>query len=76
MSKLSFGLSGAITQFSIDRDKLITQIPGDIAVLNSSNQVIADVNFGILWKGDRHFIGVSGYNLIENKANINELTTP
>ena len=76
MSKLSFGVSGAITQFSIDRDKLITQIPGDVAVLNSSNQVIADVNFGILWKGDRHFIGVSGYNLIENKANINALTTP
>ena len=28
LSKLSFGLSGSITQFSIDRDKLITQVPG------------------------------------------------
>ena len=50
LSKLSFGLSGSITQFSIDRDKLITQVPGDIAVMNSISHVIADANFGILWK--------------------------
>ena len=69
LSKLSFGLSGSVTQFSIDRDKLITQVPGDIAVMNSVSHVIADANFGILWKGDRHFIGVSGFNLLENKSN-------
>lgn len=76
LSKLSFGLSGSITQFSIDRDKLITQVPGDIAVINSVSHVIADANFGILWKGDRHFIGISGFNLLENKSNLNALTTP
>ena len=44
--------------------------------MNSISHVIADANFGILWKGDRHFIGVSGFNLLENKSNINALTTP
>ena len=58
-TKLSFGLSGSLTQFSIDRDRLITEIPGDVAVMNSNNQLISDCNFGIYWKGESHFIGFS-----------------
>ena len=69
-------LSGALTQFSLDRDRLITDVPGDIAVINNNNQLIADCNFGILWKGDQHFVGVSGYNLIENENNLLSTTTP
>ena len=72
---MSFGLSGSVTQFSIDRDKLITQVPGDVAVMNSVSHVIADELWN-LWKGDRYFIGVSGFNLLENQSNINALTTP
>ena len=75
-SLISFGLSGSITQFSIDRDRLITNIPGDIAVLNNSNQIVTDFNFGILHKGDRHFIGLSGFNLMENKVDFFATTTP
>jgi len=75
-TKLSFGLSGALTQFSLNRDRLITDVPGDIAVINNNNQLIADCNFGMLWKGDRHFVGVSGYNLFENKNNLLSTTTP
>jgi type IX secretion system PorP/SprF family membrane protein len=76
-SKLSFGLAGSLTQFIVDRDRLITDIPGDIAVLNNSNnQLIADCNFGLYWSGDRHFLGVSGFNLFENKTDLFALTTP
>tara|TARA_B100001287_G_scaffold149500_1_gene125872 strand:+ start:2261 stop:3205 length:945 start_codon:yes stop_codon:yes gene_type:complete len=75
-SLLSFGLSGSITQFSIDRNRLITEIPGDIAVDKNYNQIITDCNFGLLFKGDRHFIGVSGFNLLENKTNLFATTTP
>ena len=75
-SLLSFGLSGSITQFSMDRNRLITDIPGDIAVDKNYNQIIADCNFGILFKGDRHFIGLSGFNLLENKTNLFATTTP
>ena len=75
-SKLSFGISGSLTQFSIDRDRLITEIQGDVAVLNLSNQLSADCNFGLYWSGERHFIGVSGFNLLENKSNFLAMTTP
>jgi type IX secretion system PorP/SprF family membrane protein len=75
-SLLSFGLSGGITQFSMDRNRLITDIPGDIAVDKNHSQIIADCNFGILFKGNRHFIGLSGFNLLENKTNLFATTTP
>ena len=75
-SLLSFGLSGGLTQFSMDRNRLITDIPGDIAVYKNHSQIIADCNFGILFKGNRHFIGLSGFNLLENKTNLFATTTP
>ena len=75
-SLLSFGLSGELTQFSMDRNRLITDIPGDIAVDKNHSQIIADCNFGILFKGNRHFIGLSGFNLLENKTNLFATTTP
>ena len=75
-SLLSFGLAGSLTQFSIDRDRLSTVIPNDIAIMRNNNQINADVNFGLLLKGDRHFIGVSGFNLLENTTNLFATTTP
>jgi len=68
-TKLSFGLSASLTQFSIDRDRLITEIPGDVAILNLSNQINSDCNFGVYWTGESHFVGISGFNLFENKSN-------
>ena len=75
-SLLSFGLSGSLTQFSIDRDRLTTIVPNDIAILRNNNQINADINFGLLFKGDRHFIGISGFNILENTTNLFATTTP
>ncbi len=76
-SKLSFGLSGSLTQFVIDRDRLITEIPDDVAVMNSTNnEVIPDVNFGIYWYGERHYLGVTGFHLLESKSDLFDLTSP
>ncbi len=75
-TKLSFGISGSLTQFSINRDRLITDVPGDIAVSNINNQFLADCNFGLYWSGDRHFVGFSGFNLFENETDLLALTTP
>ena len=75
-TKLSFGISGSLTQFSINRDRLITDVPGDVAVGNLTNQLIGDCNFGLYWSADRHFVGFSGYNLFENKTDLLALTTP
>ena len=38
-TNLSFGLSGSLTQFSINRDRLITEIPNDIAIVNLNNSI-------------------------------------
>ena len=76
-SKLSFGLSGSLTQFVIDRNRLITEIPDDVAVMNSTNnEVIPDVNFGIYWYGERHYLGVTGFHLLESKSDLFDLTSP
>ena len=75
-TNLSFGLSGSLTQFSINRDRLITEIPNDIAIVNLNNSLIVDCNFGIYWSGVRHFAGFSSFNLFENKTDITALTTP
>ena len=66
-----------MTQFVIDRDRLITEIPDDVAVMNSTNnEVIPDVNFGIYWYGERHYLGVTGFHLLESKSDLFDLTSP
>ena len=75
-SKLSFGLSAALTQYILDRDKLRTEIPNDIAVTNyGSNQLVPDFNFGMYWYGEQFFLGVSAFNLIESKNDLYDVTT-
>lgn len=75
-TKLSFGLSASVTQFMMDRDKMNTEIPDDIAVQNNTfNELIPDFNFGMYWYGERHFVGVSGYNLLQSKDDLFDLTT-
>ena len=75
-TKLSFGLSASVTQFMMDRDRMNTEIPDDIAVLNNTfNQLIPDFNFGMYWYGERHYVGVSGYNLLQSGDDLFDLTT-
>jgi type IX secretion system PorP/SprF family membrane protein len=76
-SKLSFGLASQITQFVLDRDKLITELPNDIAILNqTSNELVPDFTFGLYWYGENHFVGFSALNLLENKNDLFDITTP
>ena len=49
-SKLSFGLAAQLTQFILNRDKLITEIPNDVAIMNqTSNELVPDFTFGLYW---------------------------
>lgn len=75
-TRLSLGLSASVTQFMMDRDRMNTEIPNDIAVLNNtSSQLIPDFNFGAYWYGERHFLGMSGYNLMQTDNDLYDLTT-
>jgi type IX secretion system PorP/SprF family membrane protein len=76
-SRLSFGASAALTQFILDKDKLVTEIPNDLAIQNSTNnQMIPDFNFGLYWYGERHYLGVTAFHLLESKSDLFDLTTP
>ncbi|MFT7612685.1 MAG: type IX secretion system PorP/SprF family membrane protein [Parvicellaceae bacterium] len=76
-SKLSFGLSAHLTQFILNRDQLITENPNDVAIMNqTNNELIPDFSFGLYWYGDKHFIGLSGFNLLESKNDLFDITTP
>lgn len=75
-SRLSFGLSASLTQFMMDRERMNTEIPDDIAVQNNTfNQLIPDFNFGAYWYGDRFFLGAAGYNLLQSEDDLFDLTT-
>jgi len=75
-TRLSFGLSGSLTQFILDRNRLNTEIPGDVAIAGStSNELIPDFNVGLYWYGERHYIGVSGYNLLQSTNDLYDITT-
>lgn len=76
-SKLSFGLAAHLTQFILNRDKLITELPNDVAILNqTSNELVPDFTFGLYWYGERHFVGLSAFNLMESKNDLFDITTP
>ena len=76
-SKLSLGLSASLTQFVLDRNKLHTQTPGDVAIMNATtNQLIPDFNFGAYWYGERFYVGLTAFNLMESKNDLFDLTTP
>ncbi len=76
-SKLSLGLAAHMTQFVLNRDKLITENPNDQAIMNqTSNELIPDFTFGTYWYGERHFFGVSAFNLLETNSDLYDITTP
>lgn len=72
-SKLSFALAASVTQFSFNLDKLVTELPNDIALSNSlRNQVIPDATFGVNFRTKKMRVGLSAYNLIEVGKNLFE----
>lgn len=73
---LSLGLGGSMTQFYLDQDKLVTEIQGDQAVMNNTNnQLVPDASFGALFYSERLFVGISAFNLIESETDLFDIQT-
>lgn len=70
--KLSFGLSGVFFQHFVDKDKLTTNEPDDIAITNGfNNQFCPDANFGVyLSQTNKYYLGFSIQNLLEVKKDL------
>lgn len=72
---LAFGISAMFTQFNIDRDKIVTQNPNDLTLINNNlNYFIPDVGFGLNYFGDKFRIGFSSLNLIETKKDLSSIS--
>jgi len=66
-AELSFGLSGAIYQFSIDRSKMVLQ-DNDDNVINSSDfsRYIPDFSFGAMYTTKDYYAGVAIMQLMQS----------
>jgi len=54
----------------------VTEIPNDLAIQNSTNnQMVPDFNFGLYWYGERFYLGLSAFNLLESKTDLFDITT-
>lgn len=74
---LSLGVSAIINQFSINREKAVTEVPNDVAVYDGlQNQLFPDAGFSAYLNSKNYYFGVSALNLIEIKSDlVNSLTS-
>lgn len=76
-TKLSFGLNPNFTQFTINRNRLITEVSGDNAIANATyNGLVPDMNFGVLWFSNKFHFGLTGVNLIQTKKDLFDVGSP
>jgi len=72
---LSFGVSAIFTQFSFDKNKIVTQNPNDLTIINNNlNYFIPDASFGLNYYSDKFRIGLSAVNLIETQKDLSAIT--
>ncbi len=71
---LSFGLSAMFTQYSFDREKIVTQNPNDQALINNNlSYFIPDASFGLNYYGEKFRLGLSAVNLIETQKDLSSI---
>jgi type IX secretion system PorP/SprF family membrane protein len=65
MSRLSFGLSLGLTQYSTDVEKLRAVDPNDpLLTFENSNSYIPDIRFGIYYYNPKFYVGLSFMDLL------------
>ncbi|MBL4658136.1 MAG: type IX secretion system membrane protein PorP/SprF [Flavobacteriales bacterium] len=70
-SILSFGLSGMVFQYSLDKTLLTTDVPGDLAIQGEMvSRIVPEATFGMLFRSDEYWIGVAVPQLIQMKVDI------
>lgn len=68
---ISFGLSAIINQFGINRDKVVTEVPDDVAVYDGiNNQLFPDAGISVYANSKDFFGGLSVTNLMQVKSDL------
>jgi type IX secretion system PorP/SprF family membrane protein len=67
-SKLSFSLAGLYAGHSISKTSLRAEEADDDAIDNLINRgYVGDINFGILYYSEKYKVGISSFQLLQNK---------
>jgi type IX secretion system PorP/SprF family membrane protein len=70
-SKMSFGLSAMVFQYSLDKTMLTTDVPGDLAVQGEMvSRIVPEATFGMVYSSEKYFIGIAIPQLIQMKVDI------
>ena len=67
-SRLSFGLSGFIYQYYLNKQELNVEDPGDLALQGTEHKVVPDAAFGAYYYGPNYFAGLSVYQLFQGRV--------
>ena len=69
---LSFGIAAVLFQHIYQKDKLITDIPNDIAIQRlSSNELVPDANFGVYYYyKEKAYLGLTAQNLVQSRVDL------
>lgn len=71
--KLSFGLEGGLTNFSVDYTNLIRTHPDDLALSYSKeSKFLPDASFGMYYYHNRFYFGLAMYHLFQSKVNLTQ----
>jgi len=70
-SKVSFGVSFGLTQFTIDGSQITLREEGDQTILNAmQSEMLPDAAFGVLWYGENFTLGASATQILNNRLEL------
>jgi type IX secretion system PorP/SprF family membrane protein len=73
---LSLGLAVSLSQYVLDREKLITEEPNDITVDNyTSNLLIPDISGGLKLYAENYHLGFAVFNVLQTKTDLFDIST-
>ena len=70
-TKLSFGVTFGLTQFTIDGSQITLREQGDQSIINAmQSEMLPDAAFGILWYGNNFTLGASATQILNNRLEL------
>ncbi len=66
-SYLSFGLSGYLYQYYLNKQSLVVEDPTDPVVQGSEKKVVPDAAFGVYYHARNYYVGLAVYQLFQGR---------
>ena len=69
-SFLSFGLSGFLYQYYLNKQDLVVEDPTDPVVQGSEKKVVPDAAFGVYYHAKNYYVGLAVYQLFQGRVSL------